>query len=230
MKRKHLYLIVIIGIILTVGCIEVNNSDSKKSVKPDILDLKANPSSMIVGDSSVITVSARDVNGEKLSYFWWTSPANSGEWLTNITGDSVKWKAPLSIGVLQSKNYYVYVRVQNEHNKIATDSTRIIVNASNVPVVTITSPQNGDYIPLSAGIVNISAESSFSDIKSMKCYINDIFIDSTKDSKYYTKNWNITSETAGSKQILIIATRVSGYTGSATVTISIEGTIGKQKK
>jgi hypothetical protein len=226
MKTEILIILSLFGIMIFSGCIEVNNSDTKKSVKPDILEFKATPSSIIVGDSSTIYVNAREVNDEMLSYYWWVSPSNSGKWLTPIISESVRWQAPLSIGNLQSKNHYIYVRVQNEHNKTTTDSTRIIVNASDNPIVTITSPQNGAYIPMSAGSIHINATSSYSDLRNMKLYVNGILKD-TSSATPLDKVWNITQEEAGSKIIQITATRVSGYTGSATVTISLEGTIGK---
>lgn len=213
--------------ILFSSCIEVNDSKDTSS-KPVIDKMTAVPSSVMISDSSVITVEARDLNGERLSYVW--SKPDGGEWAGNVTGSSVTWKAPASLsGGASSKNHRIIVRVQNENKKYALDTVTVTVNSTQNPVVTITSPSNGEYILLNTGTVPISATSTFPDCF-MKCYINSVLIDSsTERLQNYNYNWNISSETEGTKQIQIIATRPGGYTGSATVTISLEGTIGKRK-
>lgn len=208
------------------ACIEVNDSKDIKSTKPVIDKMTANPSSMLINQTSVITVEARDLNGEKITYFW-TKP-DGGEWVGDVTGSSVTWKAPATI-TGQTKNFRIVVKVQNENNKYALDTATIVVNSSQIPVVTIIRPLNGAYIALSEGTVNIYAQSSFTDTDSMKCYINGVFHDRVNSNYIYDKNWNISAENEGTKQIQIVAFRPGGYTGSSMVTISLEGTIGKRK-
>lgn len=207
------------------ACIEVNDSKDK-STKPVIDKMTAVPASVLINDTSVITVEARDLNGEKLSYVW-TKP-DGGDWNSDVTGSKVTWRAPSSLGLLSSKNFRIIVRVQNENKKYAYDTVIVTVNSTQNPVVTIYSPLNGAYIPLSEGTVRIHAQSSFTDTYSMKCYINGVLKDSMA-TYVYDKNWNIASESEGTKQIQIVATRPGGYTGSASVTVSLEGTIGKKK-
>ncbi len=226
MNRRNILMMTAALFTALNACIEVNDSIDNSS-KPVIDKMTAVPASVIISDTSVITVQARDLNGERLSYVW--SKPDGGDWVGNVTGSSVTWKAPSSLsGGVSSKNFRIIARVQNENKKYALDTVMVTVNSTQNPVVTILSPLNGAFIPLSEGTVRIHAQSSFTDTYSMKCYINGVPKDSSA-TYVYEKNWNIAAETEGTKQIQIVATRPGGYTGTASVTISLEGTIGKRK-
>ncbi len=209
------------------ACFEVNNSNEKKSSKPVIDHFTAVPSSVMVGDSSVITVDARDLNDEQLSYVW--SKPDGGEWLGSVTGETVKWKAPSTIGILTTKNFMIIVKVQNEHSKYILDTVTIIVNQSNNPVVTFNSPQNGIFIPMSTGTVLISASSSYN-ADSMLCYINGVLWGKKMNASRIDTSWIVAEETEGTKNIQITAFRHidnTVYSGTNSISVTIEGTIGK---
>lgn len=225
--KKHIFsaaLLVLSSVVGISGCFDI---DTKTDIsrKPVIDRITVAPTTILVGETSVITVEARDLNNERLSYVW--SKPDGGEWVGTLTGSSVTWKAPASLGALSHKLFRIVVRVQNEHDKFAVDTAKVIVNQSPNPTVTFISPLNGDYIPMSAGTVQIHAASSFTDTYSMRCYIDNLYFDSTT-TYVFNKNWNVSSLPEGPKRIKIIATRPGGL-GSKEITVSIEGTIGKRK-
>ncbi len=221
------YILVSSLFIRLFSCDSIGSGDD--SQKPVIDNLKALRSSILVNDTTTITASARDLNGEDLDYVW-TAP-DGGTFEGNLNKNTVIWKAPSTQG-----NYRIILKVNNESGKSTSKTISITITPISTPVIEITSPTFGQYIPSSLGIDTIRAKVTnlqASSVDSLKCFINN-----TPIGKFILTNnqnflWNI-SGLNGSQEIMVQAWTHSlipntTTTGTATVTVSIEGTIGKPK-
>jgi len=72
---------------------------------PEISDLSANPSSINISQTTTVTCSASDQDGDPLTYHW---TKNAGSFEGNTSGPSVTWRAPSTPGT-----YRVYCEVSD---------------------------------------------------------------------------------------------------------------------
>jgi len=218
---RLLYIPFIFLSILT-GCEPLKDAIGPKSQKPVIDDLTATRSTILVDDTTTISVDARDLNNEALDYIW---TAAYGTFEGTLDQAVVAWRAPSTAG-----SYRVRIRVNNESGKSTTDSIAIQVNGTPFPIVKIINPANGEFIPSNFGSVLIQAQASaVNGIDSIKCFIdNSLLATAYSNQTTYSFPWPILSLN-GSKTIKVQAwsTFQGPTTGDATIAVSIEGTVGK---
>jgi len=108
---KFIFIIISISFYFLVKCSDKNvPTKSQENHPPKITNLVANPQKLAQGDSSTLTVTATDADGDNITYTW---EANGGKFSSTI-GQSVTWIAPNSIG-----NYLIKVTASDGKN---TDS------------------------------------------------------------------------------------------------------------
>lgn len=203
------------------GCSSPVGDDA---TKPVIDEVKAVSSTVIAGDTTSVAGTARDLNGEMLDYVW---SKNAGTFEGPLTNSSIIWRAPAQVG-----NKTVTLVVVNESGKSATKSVTIMVTNVPTPIVIIDYPTAADFIPSSAGTVNIQARiTNTSDVDSAKCFIDGTFLAKLSNTQNPTFAWNV-SGLSGPHRVTVQAWSdfaVPGQqkTDSAFVTVNIEGTIGK---
>ncbi len=207
------------------GCIDVNNS-TNDAQKPVIDRLTANPESVPVGDTVTITVEARDLQGENLSYIWSVLTLDGGAFTGDVTGPVVKWIAPTT-----AKNCTIKVEVRNESNKSASRTKVITVTQSPEPVITFISPAPNAFIPSSNATVICSAKTNVL-VDTLSCTLDGQTVKTVYATNNIQHTWDIAQEN-GEKIITMTAIRNylgNVYVKTASITVSIEGTIGKRKK
>ncbi len=87
MKKKFSLVIITILALSLIGCAKKNPTNSNQA--PVISSLKAEPSSIKVGESSILTATAYDLNGDNLTYQW---SAVTGYFVGS--GSQVKYAVP----------------------------------------------------------------------------------------------------------------------------------------
>lgn len=224
---KSFNLFVVLSALVFCGCDNLNlGKDSGQ--KPVIDRIYATRATILVGETSTIYVEARDLNEESLDYVW-TRP-DGGEFVSPNGLDSIQWQAPTSPGL-----YTIRCKVVNESTESTTKELDIQVTNVSTPIVQILSPLNGDFIASSLGTINVHAKVAnvvSASVDSMKCFIDEVPIDTVKNNGDFSFPWSVTGLN-GPKTIRVQAwTHVltgSTTTGEVSITVSIEGTVGKRK-
>lgn len=224
MKR---ILAVLTAVFMSSGCKKLG--DALSSSRPVIDRAYAARSAVIVGDTTQVIVEARDLNDEDLDYVWSVATGN-GSIESGVDLPVAVWRAPVNAGT-----YTVNVRVTNESGKNRTDLIEIQAVLSNIPIVTISSPANGQFIPSNQGIVLIQSQITAAlGIDSAKCFVGSVEIDPKNFSGTSVNanfQWDVTSFT-GSQLITVRAwshQTTTVITGEASVQVSIEPVVGKTR-
>ncbi len=197
--------------------------------RPVIDNVTALRSSLLINDTTTITSSARDLNGEKLDYVW---TATGGTIETGANTPIILWRAPETQG-----SYKVTLTVNNESQQKTSKAVTLSVTPVSTPIVEILDPTFGQFIPstnpssyiIKSTIVNLNAGS----VDSVKCFINGVLLEKQILVKSSNFTWNI-SGLNGDKTIRVQAwthTLISGTTttGFAEVDVKLQGTVGKRK-
>lgn len=225
MKQKYLF--VFLAAVVFWGCDNLNlGSDSGQ--KPVIDQLYADRTTILVTDTATLYVEARDLNDESLDYIW--TAVDGGGFVSPNGLESIKWKPPMTPGY-----YTIRCRVNNESKESATKDIDIQVSNVSNPIIQILSPFNGEFIPSSTGNVNIHAKVTnvvSASVDSMKCFIDEVSIGRVINNGDVSFLWNVASLN-GSKLVRVQAwthaLTGSTTTGEVSITVSIEGTVGKRK-
>lgn len=208
-----------------VACQPIGDSDSADA--PVIDGITAARNTILVNDTTHITVSARDLNDEQLDYVWTISTTNGGSFDGAISSSTVTYRAPFLPG-----DYVVKCKVINESNKSTSKNITIKVTNISTPIVEITQPVDADFISASSGVYPIKAKVTnvaASSVDSMVCYIDNKRLSRKTATNNTTFDWDVTGLN-GPKRITVQAwARISGpaTTDSSVVNVSIEGTISK---
>ena len=99
------------------------DEESTQNHPPVISSLNPNPSSIDISQTTTITCSASDQDGDSLTYHW---TKNGGAFIGSTSGPSVTWRAPSTPGI-----YRVYCEVSDGKGGEDSDSANIIVTESN---------------------------------------------------------------------------------------------------
>lgn len=223
--RFNLLLLSIITVFCFAACQPIGDSASADA--PVIDGITAARNTILVNDTTNITVSARDLNDEQLDYVWTISTSNGGSFEDAINGSTVTYRAPFLPG-----DYVIKSKVINESNKSTSKNITIKVTNIGTPIVEITQPTDAAFISASAGIYSIKAKVTnvaASSVDSMVCYIDNKRLSRKTLTNNTTFDWDVTALN-GSKRITVQAwARISGpaTTDSSVVNVSIEGTISK---
>ncbi len=210
------------------ACIEDTNGPTDDVKVPVIDKISATPNAILVNDSSVISVEARDLNGETLNYVW--KVLDGGTLSGNVASQTVTWHAPSVQGV-----YRIRCRVSNKSQKFTADTVRVSVQTNVKPVINVIYPQPNSYISAGLGQIYINFSSvPQNQVDTIKCFINNQLYQTVNFPPLnYNISWNI-SELNGSQEIKLVAK--TDYfspgiwqTDSVIVPVSIEGGIGKRK-
>jgi len=110
---------------------------------PVISNLVANPSSVKPGETSTVTVTASDPEGDPLTYAW---TANGGG-IQSESGNGAVWKAPSATG-----SYTVTVSVSDGHNPAVWKS--VAIGVSTAPQTPITNGLAAVYIQNSSELAH----------------------------------------------------------------------------
>lgn len=217
-----------IAVLLTLsGCKGLG--DALTASRPVIDRAFAARSAVVVGDTTHVIVEARDLNGEELDYVWSVVSGN-GTLEGAVDQPVAVWRAPVNAGT-----YTVNVRVTNESGKNRTDMIEIQAVLSNIPIVTISSPVNGQFIPSHQGIVLVQSQITAAlGVDSAKCFVGSVEIDPKNVSGTSVSanfQWDVTSFT-GSQLITVRAwshQNTTVITGESSVQVSVEPVVGKTK-
>ncbi|MFC1619953.1 LamG-like jellyroll fold domain-containing protein [Candidatus Neomarinimicrobiota bacterium] len=87
---------------------------------PHILDLEAERTVVLVGDSTVIRCSASDPDGDEIGYSWWTDGGSIAG-----TDSTAKWYAPQEVGY-----YFIFCGISDGRGGTAADSLGLVVTDS----------------------------------------------------------------------------------------------------
>lgn len=98
------------------------DEESTQNHPPVISDLTSNPSSVDISQTTTITCSASDPDGDPLTYHW---TKNGGVFVGSTSGSSVTWRAPSTPGT-----YRVYCEVSDGEGGEDSNSANIIVTES----------------------------------------------------------------------------------------------------
>ncbi|MBX7150525.1 PKD domain-containing protein [bacterium] len=219
MLKKILWIISCVGFL---GCDKLGNL-GKDSEKPVIDRITIDPPAILVNDTTSITVEARDLNDEDISYVW--NNFSQGTFIGSTTGETILWKAPAVAG-----NYPIRVTVTNESGRSTSRTDTVEVIAQNTPVVIITNPMNGAFISAGLGAVTVAAQATPTDIDSMTFAVGNVVLDRALGSSANFV-WNIAS-LSGSQILRVKAYRHSGpqqFVGETSISVSIESVVGKRK-
>lgn len=224
---KRLYLPALFFCVVFSSCDKLNLG--KDAQKPVIDKLYADRTTILVSDTATVYVEARDLNEESLDYIW--TAVDGGVFVSSNGLDLIRWKPPLTPGF-----YTIRCRVNNESKESAAKDLDIQVSNVTNPIVQISSPSNGDFIPASIGTVTIHAKVAnvtSALVDSMKCFFDDSPPQKVTNNGDATFNWNVTGLN-GPKSIKVQAwTRAlipnTTTTDSTTINVSIEGTVSKRK-
>ncbi|NUM82070.1 hypothetical protein HUU42_14845 [bacterium] len=195
----------------------------KDSEKPVIDRITIDPAAILVNDTTTITVEARDLNDEPISYVW--NNFGQGTFIGSTTDEIILWKAPAVAG-----NYPIRITVTNESGRSTSRTDTVEVIAQNTPVVIISNPLNGAFISAGLGAVTVSAQATPTDIDSMTFAVGSTVLDRALGSSANFV-WNIAS-LSGSQILRVSAYRHSGpqqFVGETSISVSIEPVVGKRK-
>jgi hypothetical protein len=219
--------IVYVFLITVSGCKGLG--DALTASRPVIDRVYAARSAVVVGDTTHVIVEARDLNGEDLDYVWSVASGN-GEIETGADQPIAVFRAPVNAGT-----YTVSIRVTNESGKNRTATVDIQAVLSNIPIVTISSPVNGQFIPSNQGIVLVQSQITAAlGVDSVKCFVGSVEIDPknvTGTSVSVNFQWDVTNFT-GSQLITVRAwshQNTTVITGESSVQVSVEPVVGKTK-
>jgi hypothetical protein len=203
--------------------------DALTASRPVIDRAFAARSAVVVGDTTHVIVEARDLNGEDLDYVW-SVAAGNGALEGQVDTAVAVWRAPVNAGT-----YTVSIRVTNESGKNRTATVDIQAVLSNIPIVTILSPVNGQFIPSNQGIVLVQSQITAAlGVDSVKCFVGSVEIDPknvTGTSVSVNFQWDVTNFT-GSQLITVRAwshQNTTVITGESSVQVSVEPVVGKTK-
>lgn len=204
--------------------------DALTASRPVIDRVYAARSAVVVGDTTHVIVEARDLNGEDLDYVW-TVTSGSGAVEDGADEPIATWRAPLTAG-----SSTLRIRVVNSSGKDRTATVEIQAVLNEIPIVTISAPGNGQFIPSNQGTVLIQTQTTAANgVDSVKCFVGtDEIGRQTGAGTTVTANfpWDVTG-VSGSQLITVRAwsrrTDMSVVTGEATVQVSIEPVVGKAR-
>jgi hypothetical protein len=163
-------------------------------------------------------INAHDPEGEYLVLQW---QVTSGEILGRTDSDTVLWQLP-SIG----GGYTITVKISNSQGEISRER-RVTVLSYEKPVVTIGTPQEGDFI-IQHSITEVKA-AAFHElgIRLMQFYINDSLVNRQegKASGDYVFTWNVLQDSSLAEIKVAAVSKTTVITGSDSITVHIEGFI-----
>ncbi len=123
MKRIILGLIIMMSAIYIYGC--GDSPVAKVNTPPEVISVTLDPSTIVIGDTTLITCSARDLDGDTITYAW----SVNGGTLTPTTAASATWRAPSTAGTVK-------VTVIISDGKVTAEgSANITVRGNHAPVI-----------------------------------------------------------------------------------------------
>ncbi len=215
--------------LLISGCEKLGNSLSAS--RPVIDRAYSARSAVVVGDTTHVIVEARDLNDEDLDYVW-SVDAGNGTLEGAVDQPVTVWRAPVNAGL-----YQVSIRVVNESGKNRSATIDIQAVLNEIPIVSITSPANGQYIASNQGTVLIQTQTTAANgLDSIKCLVGSVAIGqlfpggSTSVTNPFP--WDVTA-LAGNQLITVRAwskkTDMTVVSGEASIQVSIEPVVGKAR-
>ena len=137
-------------------------------------------------------IRARDPEEELLLYQW---QVNGGELIGRTDSDTTLWQLPSIGGV-----YTISVKIKNNNEEISRSKTVTVLSYVK-PVVTITAPQEGDFIV--QHILTKVEATAFHElgIRMLYLYINDSAIDSLErpSEREIVFDWNVIQDTTSAE-------------------------------
>lgn len=104
---------------IIISSFEFDKDEQTQNHPPTISSLTANPSSVDVNQTTTITCTASDLDGDPLTYHW---TKNGGIFEGDTSGPSVTWRAPSTQG-----NYTITCEVSDGE---ASDSEQVVINVN----------------------------------------------------------------------------------------------------
>jgi hypothetical protein len=183
---------------------------------PMIKKLVAGEYTIMVGDTTSVSVEATDPDEDELSYSW---NATGGYFISN-QGQAVHWIAPKVEGI-----YEIEVTVRDTNGGEADDKVSITVMSENKPTVSITQPQDGAYLTALGSIAIEADVSPLSFIDRVEFQVDGQPLGTDKHPPF-SQTWQLPGLT-GAKKIRVVAWRTgTGSISSAdSITVFLQGVI-----
>jgi hypothetical protein len=171
------------------------------------------------GTTHKFWIRASDPEGELLQYNW---QVIGGELIGRTDTDTVLWQLS-SIG---GDSYRIEVKVENKHGEI-TRSRTVTVLSYEKPIVTITTPQEDDYI-VQHSKTDVKANAFHElGISLVHFYINDSLISRQQGNAEgkFSFTWDVTQDSLLAEIKVLAISKTTAITGSDSITVNIEGFI-----
>jgi len=194
---------------------------------PVINQINVYPATVNPFDTVYAEVAATNPEEGALSYHWSVSPPDRGVFLDALDKSSVRWIAPTTGG-----DYTFKVNVSNSYKSAERTGTVKVIETGS-PLVSILSPDDGDYF-IQLNEIAIQSEAFHNNgINKVRLYVDDSLIAEKSGTSTNQYNFQFTPDTTYLGKTEIKITAIANYSlteGADSISVYIEGILpGKNK-